>query len=118
MKELQKAPLPQAPPGPGDPKIELEEKIGLDDRLAAAGAALVFGAPTAFLIWLLALSAGKFAHLALPRHYAFFAIWAVLVIYGFLSPRSVAESFGSLWARLLAAFGILAAVLYFTMGTR
>lgn len=118
MKELQKAPIPEQHPGPEQPKIELEEKMGLDDRVAAAAAAVVFGAPTAFLIWLLALSAGTFAHLALPRHYAFFAIWAVLVMYGFLFPRSVDELFGSLWARLLAAFGILAAVLYFTMGTR
>ena len=114
MKELQKA----GPPEPQIPDPEEPRAPDLDDRIAAAAAAFVFGAPTAFLIWLLALAAGAFIHAQLPHLDAFLAIWAVLVMCGFAFPHSTDEMFGSLWVRLILGIEILAVVVYVTLRLR
>lgn len=105
MKALQK-PHPQRPKPAAD-----EQKIGLDDRIGAAGAACFFGAPTAFLTWLLAMAAGTEMHLALPPHHLGLGVWAVLVVCGFLFPRSMDEIFSAIWTRLGEGLRIVLAFL-------
>lgn len=111
MKALQKAgkPAPEEMPVPGP---EEPQKPELEDRLAAAGVAFFAGAPTALIAWLLALAAAKSFHLALPHYYYWFlGIWALLVISGFLLPRSMHEIFSSFWNWLLLGIGVLIALL-------
>ena len=116
MKELQKAPAQDQHPGP-EPVPEVDRKIDLEERIAAAAAACFFGAPTAFLIWLFVIAAEEFVQVGLPHHYTFLTIWALLTLCGFLFPRSTAEMFGNLWARLLLGIVIMLVLLYVVMGT-
>ena len=105
MKVLQRARAERQKPGQDD-------RIGLDDRIGAAGAALVFGAPTAFLIWLLATAFGAEIHLSLPpRHWAL-GVWGVLVLCGFVFPRSMDEIFSALWTRILEGFQVVLAIFW------
>lgn len=110
MKQLQNTHPDDKKPG------QDEEKIGLDDRLGAAGAALVFGLPTAFITWVLALSAELAIrswlpafHVSLPIRHWVLGVWAILVVCGFLFPRSMDEIFGALWERLVLGFQIMIA---------
>ena len=110
MKLLQRT-RPQKAQIPG---AEETQEIGLDDRLAAAGVAFFVGAPTALLTWLLALAVETLFHAKMPHHHWFLSIWAVLVLCGFLFPRSMDEIFSVLWERLIQA---LRFIVFLLIGT-
>lgn len=107
MKQLQRPGLKKT----GMPGSEEKKGTSLDDRLAAADTAFYFGAPTAFLVWLLAITLGAEIHLSLPPRHLGLGVWGLLVLCGFLFPHAMHDIFGAIWERLLQGYRLLLALL-------